>query len=69
MSTLHTVGDIARKIGVPRTRLDYAIAKAGIQERCRAGILRLFSTDQIPVLRTALDQVRSKSPPKAEGER
>ena len=62
MSELLTVGDIARRIGVPRSRLDYAIDKAGIRERSRAGILRLFSSDQIPVMEAALTSVRSRRP-------
>ena len=60
MSALLTVGDVARQIGVPRSRLDYAIDKAGIRERSRAGILRLFSSDQIPVMEAALTAVRSR---------
>ena len=62
MKDLLTTGDIARAIGVPRPRVDYAIEKAGIRERCRAGILRMFGRDQVPVIRAALDQVRSKAP-------
>lgn len=68
MSELLTVGDIARQIGVPRTRLDYAIDKAGIRERSRAGILRLFSSDQIPVMEAALKAVRSRLPKTGEAE-
>ena len=62
MSELLTVGDIARRIGVPRSRLDYAIDKAGIRERSRAGILRLFSSDQIPVMEAALLGVKTRQP-------
>lgn len=54
-----TIGDIAKLLGVPRSRLDYAVAKIGIQERGRAGIIRLFSDDQIPVMRAALESVRT----------
>ena len=53
MSALLTVGDVARQLGLPRARLDYAIDKAGIRERGRAGILRLFSEDQVPVIAAA----------------
>ena len=58
MTYLLTLGEIARRIGVPRTRLDYALDKAGIKERGRAGILRLFSVDQVPVIEAALSTVR-----------
>ncbi len=60
MTELLTVGDIARRIGVPRAQVDYALDKAGIRERTRAGILRLFSSDQLPVIRAALATVRSR---------
>ena len=60
MYELLTVGDLSRRIGVPRARINYAIDKAGIQERGRAGILRLFTTDQLPVIQAALKTVRSR---------
>ncbi len=58
MAELLTIGDVARQIGIPRSRLDYAVMKVGIRERGRAGILRLFSHDQIPAMRAALEAVR-----------
>ncbi len=61
MTDLLTVGDVARRLGVPRARIDYAMEKAGIQERSRAGILRLFSEDQLPVIRAALNTVRTRA--------
>ncbi len=60
MIDLLTVGDIARRIGVPRAQIDYALDKGGIRERGRAGILRLFSVDQLPVIQAALATVRSR---------
>ena len=68
MSELLTVGDIVQQIGVPRSRLDYAIDKAGIRERGRAGILRLFSSDQISVMEAALKAVRSRRRKTSEAE-
>ena len=59
MSANLTIGDIARQLGVPRARLDYAVDKAGIRERGRVGIIRLFSADQVPVIRAALGTVRT----------
>ncbi len=58
MAELLTIGAIARQLGVARSRLDYAVQKVGLQERGRAGILRLFSLDQIPSMRAALETVR-----------
>lgn len=60
-ANLMTVGAIAREIGVPRARVDYALEKGGIRERGRAGILRLFAPDQIPVIKAALATVRTRS--------
>lgn len=61
MAELLTVGDVARRIGESRARVDYAIEKAGIRERARAGILRLFAVDQIPVIEAALRTVRRRT--------
>ena len=61
MTDLLTVGDVARRLGVPRARVDYALEKAGIQERGRAGILRLFAADQVPVIQAALGTVRVRA--------
>ncbi len=61
MSNLVTTGEIARTLGIARPRVDYAIEKAGIKERGRAGILRLYSPDQIPVIRAALETVRTRA--------
>ncbi len=60
MSDLLTVGDVARSLGVPRSRVDYALDKGGIRERSRAGILRLFHVDQLPVIEAALKTVRTR---------
>ena len=58
MDGFYTIGQIARQLGVARSRLDYAVSKVGLQERGRAGIIRLFSPDQIPSMRAALETVR-----------
>lgn len=58
MDGFQTIGQIARQLGVARSRLDYAVSKVGIQERGRAGIIRLFSPDQIPSMRAAMETVR-----------
>ena len=60
MKDLLTIGQIARQLRVPRTRLDYAIDKADIRERERAGILRLFARDQIPDMEAALATVQPR---------
>ena len=68
MTELLTTGQLARRLGVPRTRLDYALDRAGIQERGRAGIIRLFSPEQIHVIRAALGNVRPQSRTKHQAE-
>lgn len=60
MNELLTVGDVARRIGERRSRVEYAIEKAGIRERSRAGILRLFGPDQVPVIEAALKTIRTR---------
>lgn len=59
MGGFQTIGQVAKQLGVARSRLDYAVTKVGIQERGRAGIIRLFSPDQIPSMRAALESVRT----------
>lgn len=61
MTDLLTVGDVARELGEPRPRVQYAIEKIGIHERSRAGILRLFSRDQLPSIRAALETIRQST--------
>ncbi len=63
---LLTIGDIARDAGIPRHRLTYAVEKVGIRERGRAGILRLFSRDQIPAILAAHDTIRPRRQTVAE---
>lgn len=60
MTTNLTLGDVARQLGVPRNRVTYAIEKAGIRERGRVGILRVFGEDQVPVIDAALKAVRTR---------
>jgi hypothetical protein len=43
---MFTTGDIARKLGVTRGVVAYAIERAGIKPKRRAGIVRLFGPSQ-----------------------
>ena len=61
MKNLLTIGDIARRFGVARHRLSYAVEKANIGHRGRAGILRLYGEDQVAVMQAALDTVRPQA--------
>ena len=58
MGQMFTTGKIAKKNGVSRAQVDYAIEKARISERARAGIIRLFSSDQIPAIEAAIASIR-----------
>ena len=58
--TMLTLGDIAKELNVPRARVTYAVEKCNIRERGRAGILRIFSEDQVNVIRAALATVRTR---------
>ena len=55
---LITLGTVARQLGIPRHRVSYAIERAGIEERGRAGILRLFAPDQLAEIRAAVEAIR-----------
>ena len=57
-----TLGDVARQLGVPRNRVEYAVEKAGIRERGRVGILRVYGEDQVGVIAAAIAAVRTRAP-------
>ena len=42
-TSMPTVGEIARRLGVPVHRVQYVIRSRGIRPACRAGIARVFS--------------------------
>ena len=67
MSDLLTSGEVARRLGVPQARLNYALERSGIQEQHRAGILRLYSQEQVPEIEAALNAVRSRKGTRQEG--
>lgn len=66
--TMLTVGDVARRLRVSRASVSYAVEKCGVQERSRAGILRLFSEDQLPVIEAAIATVRRRQPSPGESD-
>ena len=57
---LLTVGDLAREFGVPIHKLKYAIEVYRIEPRQRAGILRLWSRDDLPAVRSALSRISGR---------
>ncbi len=58
--TLLTIGTIARQLGEPAKRVNCAVAKARIKEVGRAGILRLFSPEQVAEIRAAVASIRPR---------
>ena len=49
-----TIPEIARQIGEPVHRVTYAIMRYDIRPAMRAGIIRLFSMEQLPTIEAAL---------------
>ena len=52
-----TTGTIAKKLGVTRAKVSYAIEKGKIEPFMRAGIARLFAVDQLPAIEAALESI------------
>jgi hypothetical protein len=51
---LLTVGALARELGEPLHRIKYCIDAYRIEPTQRAGVLRLFSRDDLPRIKSAL---------------
>jgi hypothetical protein len=51
---LLTIGDIARETNEAAHRVKYAIDRNRIEEVQRAGIIRLFSRDQLELIRSVM---------------
>lgn len=58
--TLLTIGDIARECGVQQHIVKYAIASYSIEPRQRAGIIRLWSRDQLDEIKSALKRTAER---------
>lgn len=54
---LLTLGDLARETGIPPHRVKYALAAFDIRPVQRAGILRLFSPEQLPHIKSCLGRI------------
>ena len=52
---LMTVSQVARRLGVRVHRVAYALRCAEIREVQRAGIVRLYSADQLDAIREAIE--------------
>jgi hypothetical protein len=57
---LLTVGALARELGEPLHRVKYCIDAYGIEPTQRAGVLRLFSRDDLPRIKSALVRIAQR---------
>jgi hypothetical protein len=57
---LLTLGDIARECGVRQHIAKYAIESYGIEPKQRAGILRLWSRDQLQSIKSAIRRIAQR---------
>lgn len=54
---LLTLGDLVRETGIPPHRVKYALSAFNIEPVQRAGIVRLFSRDQLPHIQSCLRRI------------
>jgi hypothetical protein len=54
---LLTIREVARELGVRTHRATYAVDQFDIEPRQRAGVIRLFSRDQLPEIRSAITRI------------
>ena len=54
---LLTLGQLARRFDVSTHQLKYAVDQYRIEPVMRAGIIRLWSEDAIPLIKSALDRI------------
>ena len=64
MSELLTTGDIARQLDVDRDKVTYAIRKLDIKPKQQAGILNLYTSEDVKPIR---EFIKERSEPEAEG--
>lgn len=58
--TFLTIGDICRETGAPAHRVKYAIDTYRIEPIGRAGVLRVFSRDQLLQIRSAMERISGR---------
>ena len=54
MPRFYSLRDIAKELQEPFHRVRYAITEGGIEPTQRVGMLRLFTVEQLPLIREAL---------------
>ena len=63
---MFTVGELARRAGVPVHRVTYVIETRGIEPLGRAGQARVFSQEAAEQVLQELQQINSSRPEKAD---
>ena len=58
---LLTITDLSRELRVKRHVLKYALEESDIQPIQRAGIVRLWSREQIPLIQSQLDHTKREA--------
>jgi hypothetical protein len=61
MGELKTLGTVARELGVPLHRVQYAVLARGIKAAGRAGVLRLFDARAVEQIAAALQARKGAS--------
>ena len=60
MNALLTTGQIAEKLNRPLWKIQYLINSRNLESECRAGHLRMYSPEILPVLRSELKKNKSR---------
>lgn len=55
-----TIRDVAKAVGVTQRRAGYAIDAYAIEPATRAGIVRLWTPDQLDTIRSAVKRIESR---------
>lgn len=56
-SSLLTLGQLSTRLGISTHRLKYAIDQYRIEPASRVGIIRVWSEDSIPLIKSALARI------------
>lgn len=60
MSIGLTIRQLAQRLAEPEHRVRYAVESRNIQPAARAGAVRLFSENQVPAIRAAIDSLANR---------
>ena len=55
-----TIGDLARRYGLNKHQINYALGSGGIEAAHRVGIFRMFTDEQLPLIEAELARIAKK---------